>query len=296
MKHLLFKVIVSLWRLYPFKKGLSKLILRSNYLKNKLYKDLRFVGNFGVELKDGDFEMYNPGYTTIENELFWNGIEGWEKVSIDIWQTLSKDARLILDIGANTGVYSLIAATINPDATIIAFEPVQRTSELFKKNLALNSNFQIELVNKAISNKNGEALFYDVDTISQYSASLNEKMLEDLENRVSYTVEVICIDNLDLLIGNKVDLIKLDVEMHEPEAIEGMLNTIKRDKPSILVEILTDEIGKQIQELLKNEDYSFYSIDEVNPPKKVMNLKKSDHYNYLLIHTDKESGFTENYF
>jgi hypothetical protein len=47
------------------------------------------------------FKLNNPGFTTIENEIFWKGINIWEKTSVSIWIDFSKESRTILDIGAN---------------------------------------------------------------------------------------------------------------------------------------------------------------------------------------------------
>ncbi|MFM7662520.1 MAG: FkbM family methyltransferase [Bacteroidota bacterium] len=291
MKHLLFKITIAVWRLIPGKVFLSKIIKKSPYLKKKLFKDLRFKGEIKIDLGNSSFQMYNPGFTTIENELFWNGLEGWEKISIKIWVELAKQSNVILDIGANTGVYSLIAGTLNKNAKIYSFEPVKRTYSLLENNIAINSFNNIFPFAKAVSNVNSILDFYDVDSQSQSSASLNPKMLEKCTNRISYKVETIALDTSMEFQKLKVDLIKLDVEMHEPEALEGMIQILSRDKPYILVEILTNDIANKIQTLFSSLDYSYYNIDEVNIPQKVETLKPSDHYNYIFIPNTEKFDF-----
>ena len=244
---------------------------------------MRFKGVMKVKLDNKKFNLYNPGFTTIENELFWNGYDGWERISMRLWKQLAKESNCILDIGANTGVYSLVASTINPDAEVFAFEPVKRTSSLMLKNLELNPNLKIKLIEKAVSNTDGVSIFYDVPTESQYSASLNNEMLSEISNRISYDVEVIQLDNFEELANKKIDLIKLDVEMHEPEAIEGMINLIKKNQPTILIEILNSEIGEKIEKLLSDIEYYCFSIDEENEPQHVPKIKESDFHNLLLI-------------
>lgn len=283
MKHCIFKIILIIWRIYPFKLQMAKIIKKNKSIFMRLYQDLRYKGVMEVKINNSSFKMYNPSYTTIENEIFWNGIDkGWEKVSIGLWKKIAKESKTILDIGANTGIYSLIASAINPQAEIFSFEPVKRTSELFKKNIELNSNFNIKLTEKAVSNINGRATFYDVKSKSQYSASLNKKMLIDCIDQISYDVDVVKLDTLDFLFNKKIDLIKLDVEMHEPEAILGMIDIIKRDKPTILIEILNDELAVNIENQINDLNYLYFSIDEINPPKREFKLKKSGCYNYLI--------------
>src|SRR5690606_28671555 len=97
---------------------------------------------------------------------------GWEQKSLKLWSALARNASVILDIGANTGVYSFLAAAVNPNAKVIAFEPVHRTAEIFRKNLKLNGS-EVVLHQVAVSNISAKAMFYDVDSESQYSASLN---------------------------------------------------------------------------------------------------------------------------
>jgi hypothetical protein len=84
------------------------------------------------------------------------------------------------------------------------------------------------------------------------------------------------------------------VEMHEPEAIEGMIELIKINKPTFLMEILTDEIANKIQKMFSEFDYLCYSIDEENKPKLLNEIGKSDFHNILLIDRNK-IGTLKNY-
>jgi FkbM family methyltransferase len=238
------------------------------------------------------FYMYNPGYTTIENEIFWKGVDdGWEKYSLKVWGYFCKKSNVILDIGANTGIYSLIANSINSSASIQAFEPVERTSILFQKNLDLNQPNNIIFHKKAVSNITGTALFYDVNTPSQYSASLNEKMLHTIEGRISYRVDVVDLDNYASIKDLKVDLIKLDVEMHELEALQGMSNLIINNRPVLLIEILTEGLGNEIMRFFEKLNYLYFNIDEEKGITVVSKITKSNTYNYLLLPEERYTDY-----
>ncbi|MFN5786661.1 MAG: FkbM family methyltransferase [Flavobacteriia bacterium] len=288
MKHFIFLTIVTIWKVLPFKLFHSKIIRAFPEIQRKLYQDLRYKGVMEIQIEKKSFKLFNPGFSTIENDIFWLGIEnGWEKISMKLWIELVKHANTVLDIGANTGVYSLVAATVNNKANVYAFEPVKRTSEIFKQNLELNPNLKIQLVEKAVSNADSVAQFYDLPTDSQYSASLNAEMLATFPNRISYDVETVRLDSFFDMKNQKIDVIKLDVEMHEPEAIEGMIELIKKNHPTFLIEILNPLIAERVQQLLKEIDYLCFSIDEENPPKFIGKIEQSEFHNLLLIKKDK---------
>ena len=119
MKHIIFLTIISIWKVLPFKQFHAKILIGFPKIFSKLYKDLRFRGVMNVSVENKSFLLHNPGFTTIENEIFWFGLEnGWEKVSMKLWIELVKNSNTILDIGANTGVYSLVAATVNNHAKV----------------------------------------------------------------------------------------------------------------------------------------------------------------------------------
>jgi FkbM family methyltransferase len=253
----------------------------------KLYQDLRIKGKMDVSISKTSFQLYNPGNTTIENEIFWKGILGWEKTSMEIWIELCKGSKTILDIGANSGVFSIVAGAVNPNSEIFAFEAVKRTAEIFKRNLDLNHDFKIKLIEKAVSNNTGKFMFFDVPTDTQYSASLNPQILSSIENRISYEVDTITIDTFSEIKGKQIDLIKLDVEMHEPEALEGMRRIIIKDKPILLIEILTNQLGRDITLFFKDLGYSFFNIDEENGLTEMVEITKSSSFNYLILPTEK---------
>src|SRR5690348_17016272 len=109
IKTLFCRVIMTCWKINPLKKQIALLIRFSKLPVNKLYYDLRFRGKFSVQIEDKKISLYSY-YSTIENEIFWRGIgNGWEKISLKYWSLLCKNASVILDIGANTGVYALLA-------------------------------------------------------------------------------------------------------------------------------------------------------------------------------------------
>lgn len=271
---------MSTYRAIPFKAYFCKCLRWINFPVGKLYCDLHFKGIFKFKIQDKPIKLISYN-STIENEIFWKGIEnGWEKYSIKLWTDLVSDAKTVVDVGANTGIYSLIAAAKNKNSKIYCFEPSKSMFKKLEKNIEINSFDNIMPIEMAVSNKCGSALFFDVNTQHQYSASLNNEMLEDNSVKTSYMVRTITLD--EYFDGEKIDLLKIDVEMHEPEVLEGMENIIKNDIPDVLIEILTNDIAEKIEKHFDPKIYDYYDIDENNGISKRKTLTKSSTYNYLI--------------
>lgn len=249
-----------------------------------IYKHLHFKGIIDVNLIERkSFKIQHYGFQ-IENELFWAGIDGgWEKISLNLWQQLSLKSNVVLDIGANTGLFSLITKSLKSNAKVYAFEPVERVYEKLEANCKLN-NFDIISEPFALSNNNGEATIFDLEGEDHvYSVTINKNL-----NEPSVAIKEVTIKTkrLDTYIEenniHQIDLIKIDVETHEPEVLEGMGKYLELFKPTFLIEILNDEVGQKVEAIVSNMNYLYFNIDEKNSIKRVPHITKSDYYNYLL--------------
>ncbi len=277
--------VKKIYAILPFKKEVY-LLLRHFRLPYSITKHLTFRGAFRTKPdKTSRFLMFHYGYQ-LENELFWYGIKGWEKESLKIWIDYCKKSSIILDIGANTGIYSLIACAVNPRARAYAFEPVRRVYDKLKHNIKLNS-FDIKANCIAISSTDGAQKIWDVNWEHQYGASLAPPETETTIH-LSYNVPTI---TLDSFIGQnniqKIDLIKIDVETFEPEVLRGYIKYFALHKPILLIEILFDNIGEQVQAFIETSGvkYNYFFIDEKAGLVKMNDIRRQNNYcyNYILI-------------
>jgi FkbM family methyltransferase len=284
-----YQVGVRFFRLLPFKTFWCYLLRALPINPHKFYKDVRFEGTYAVNIEGKKLLLQNSWDTTIENEIFWLGLQnGWEKISIDLWIKLAKQSKVVFDIGSNTGIYSLIAGVLNPNAEVYAFEPSSSTYSKLTKNITRNELKNVTTHNVALSDSTGSATFYDYEGGHQYSASLNKAMSNQFDSSILKPYEV-SVSKLDDFIDQQgitqIDLMKIDVEMHEPEVLEGFKVYLAKFKPTLLIEILNDEIGQKVEKYLGNLGYHYYNIDELSTPTRVDSLHKSSHYNYLICST-----------
>jgi FkbM family methyltransferase len=263
------------------------------------YKDPYYVyrGVQKIKTSKGSFRMNATG-GSLENEIFWKGIyNSFEPETLWLVEKLAPIVGCMVDIGANTGLYSLFVKSNNPNCVVHCFEPAVSTFEELKANIKLNENDNIYLNNIAVSNKNGQAKFYDTYENHQYSASLSPKMLKENPyyhfDIKEYMVDVCTLDQYT--VQNKidsVDLIKMDVELHEPEVFEGMTDVINRAKPFIIFEVLTDEIGNRLHEQLRHHGYDIFYFKKSLGTYHLINVvdvikRSQNEWNYFACHKSR---------
>lgn len=277
------RLLKTIYKILPFKKNIFIVIKKFGVPRHSIYKHLHFVDNISVKVNsEKSFKIRHFGFQ-VENEIFWNGLfNGWEKVSLSIWTELCETSNVIFDIGANTGVYSLLAKTVNENADVCAFEPVERVFDKLVYNNKLN-DFNIKCFKTAISNFDGKATIYDKNTEHIYSVTVNKDISIDKENSIPISVKTMRLDSF--VKSNqlsKIDLIKVDVETHEVEVLEGFGTYLKQFEPTIIIEILNNKIARGIEKIVSEIEYDYYTIDENSGIKKVESLCKSDSYNFLI--------------
>ncbi len=259
------RAIKKSYRQFPFKKHIFSILKKLNVPTDTFYRHLTFIGKIEVHLEDKSFYMFNYG-GTIENEVFWKGIGNtWEAETLWLWIKLSKSSKIIFDIGANTGIYSLIAKTVNPSAKVFAFEPSEETFPKLVYNDKLN-NTNIITEKIALSNESGTKIFYDIFEPNQTSASLSPDKLKNLEgytgkmNEYKVHSETLA-DYIQKNNITHIDLMKIDVELHEPEVLEGFGNYLFQFKPTIIIEVLTTAVAEKLNTILLNSGYYYYHLE-----------------------------------
>jgi len=262
------KATKILFNLIPLKKYLFILIKKFYIPSQSLYQHLTFKGVFNVPSGKNGFKIINTA-TVIENQLFWKGLKGFEPKSLELWGKLCRNSNMIFDLGANSGLFSLIAKSENPSCTIHAFEPVERVFKVLKKNVSIN-NFDINLHEIAVSNENGIGYFYDDDVDWTQSVMVNVGAAETAKSREVTEDELLRVETnlitLDSFIEENnitgIDLMKIDVETHEPEVFEGFSKYLKVFKPTLLVEIIRDHVAISLEKQLNGLGYLYFFINE----------------------------------
>ena len=105
-------------------------------------------------------KIYSHSDDYIAAQVFWKGYKGYEGSSIEAFYHLSKKSSVILDIGANTGYFTLIAAFSNPKAMVHSFEPVGRIYNRLNLNIKINQLSNVNTVNSVAGDSENPVKFY----------------------------------------------------------------------------------------------------------------------------------------
>ena len=138
-----------------------------------------------------------------------------------------------IDAGANLGIFAFALADIA--ARVVAFEPNPDIASFARWML----RGRAEVHQLALSDKSGRATFYvplsDEGMVLHFAGNLKQTHSQ-FRNKQTYEVEVRTIDSFGF---TDVRFIKADVEGSEREVLDGAQATIARDRPMILLELLS---------------------------------------------------------
>lgn len=144
---------------------------------------------------------------------------------------------LLIDVGASTGSYTLLAALL-ASLEVIAFEPALLTFEVLKRNIQLNLlSDRVTAVQAAVADYDGEGVLHVIDPPSQIALSQLGGVPHHTKHGHGETVPVVTLDIYLKTDPPHIDLIKIDTEGSELLVLRGAEQTIHRYHPALLIEV-----------------------------------------------------------
>ena len=177
----------------------------------------------------------------VQQYLFWYGI--YENTTATAFLKTVKPTDCILDIGANVGYYSILGASKATQGKVFAFEPNTLLHPQIEASAALNNFKQIQIVPNAVSNVH-------LQDLHLYLSDAENKGMSALEIPENYSgqkkiITCVTIDEWIKTQGiQKVDIIKMDIEGAELNALHGMKNTLLKYKPVLFVEVCNETLNR----------------------------------------------------
>ena len=241
-------------------------------IKRSIPRSFRFPinGTIKVALPDGPDVTFHVNPTCyLGKVLFWEGLEGFEPGLRRIFRHLITQSHTFLDIGANIGYYSVLAAALNPTVTVHSFEPLPAPFKYLQKNLQANGAQWVTPHRIALSNVSGPTTFFYslnpkfpfVEDQLTSTGSLDKEQANRTSNLKEADVEQITLDAFAEQHGiTGIDLIKLDTEATEHFVMDGAKQTIDNHRPIILCEVLPGRVEREIQQRMSGRGYLQFKI------------------------------------
>ena len=172
---------------------------------HKLYVDTRDISLAPHLLLDGEWEMW---ITRVFRELVRPGMT-------------------VVDIGANVGWYTLLAAhDAGPGGRVVAFEANPRLAQLVRRSVAVNGFSATTVVEAtAVADRSGEVTLH-VLAEHHGSSSIEKDFLAFHDSHETLTVPATTLDAYVAAHGLQIDLLKIDAEGAEPLIVRGARETI----------------------------------------------------------------------
>lgn len=222
----------------------------------------------------------------------------FEKNDFPMMLKLIDENTSFYDVGANIGWISLNVSKLKKRVKVYAFEPIPETFNALKENIIINEAVNVKSFNFGFSDEEKETIFYfnPEESVSASEANISKgKRVRKIRCKLKK------MDNFTNKKNLKVDFIKCDVEGAEIFVIKGGLETIRKYKPVIFLEMLRKWSKKfnyspnEIIKILKELGYNCYFAKD----NRLVGFEKMDEStiqtNFFFLHRVKHASKIDKY-
>ncbi|MFC1437430.1 FkbM family methyltransferase [Streptacidiphilus sp. N1-10] len=175
----------------------------------------------------------------------------YERLELDLFEQLCADSAVVVDVGANLGIYSCLAASrLPPEAMLVCFEPVPGNLRLLRANLHRNAvpgqdgpaPVEVAVEPLAVGAGPGTATLHLADDIGQHRVAV--------DGDGTLTVPQIELDShLAALLTERphlarVDILKIDVEGYDGHVLRGARRILTEDRPALFIEFCVPQLAR----------------------------------------------------
>lgn len=230
----------------------------SRYIGWQLYKRTRNAPRdipfHGLKLR-----VYPDSHPTSSALYFQGMADYWEMSFI---RKYLRPGDNVLDVGANAGVYSLLAAAYVDNGAIHSFEPLSENIEKLKKQFEINGKGNLHVYPYAVTEREGIVVFNDTGNDATRHISLKGLDPESSQQIACETLDR-TVSDISFAFG------KMDIEGAEYLALNGALGMLEKSNPPVwLIELAgysvrfgvrTDEVVEFLKEI--GYDCAIYDPD-----------------------------------
>lgn len=240
-------------------------------------------------LDDPDLEFVAADSQVLGQLYWWGGEAGWEPELLPWWRAFCRQARSVLELGANVGYFAVQGGrAVGPGARYVAVEPHPVSAQACRANLARNGVTSVELlVAAAVAEPDVDSVPLLVPADQQATPTIaylpeGSELPAHLARGAVRVADVPAVDVRRLLDG--VDLLKLDVEGQEHALLAAAREHLRAHRPTVFVEVLpgTTRLRALLAELCTTGGYRCYALGPQGPvelhPDRLGTIRLMDRY------------------
>lgn len=271
-------------------KTLEYIWLHPNCKQQKIRSILRFFGwQFYKRLTKKNLDIILTNQVKIRCHpdsraaatVLYCGLYDYHEMNFLLRYLRTEDS--FLDIGANIGVYTLLAAAKIHTGTIHSFEALPKNYKRLQENLKLNQFNQVKTYELAISESTGKVALNLAEGDSM-------PFITKTATKNTITVPTNTLDNLlqDQSLTN-LTLAKMDIEGAEILALKGAISLLKQQRPHVWILEINDTVNyfghqkQDIVDLLNSYGYELYSYNADTNQLSPITLEQQEGNNVLAI-------------
>lgn len=216
------------------------------------------------QVRGAGFVMLRPDRCVVAKELYWgrgHRPRPEDDLAVELFATLAERSDVVVDIGAYTGLFTLVGTAVNPRLRAHAFEIVPEVHRLLVENCERNGVAdrvvahlegigEPETTMTVPVGSGGSALpdFYSSRLRFEGGVAVGFRSLDSVASELPETARVV---------------VKVDVEGTENEVFRYGRSVLSGLRPSILCELLAGVADpRELESLLEPHGYRYYQVRE----------------------------------
>ncbi|SJZ53474.1 methyltransferase, FkbM family [Marinactinospora thermotolerans DSM 45154] len=210
-----------------------------------------------------DYVMLRPARCVVAKELYWGGgrrPQPADDFAVRLFAAAARQAGVMFDIGAYTGLFTLVGTAVNKDLRVHAFEIVPEVYHALFDNCVRNRVLNRTTLHHVGVGDPGVTIGMP---IRSGDSALPCFYSSELRFDDGVPVGVVALDEfVDTVAPGTRTLLKVDVEGTEAEVFEHGREFLARHRPDILCEVLPQADAERLRALLEPHGYRFHLVGE----------------------------------
>jgi len=278
-----------------FQNIINKYINRENKKIYYLYFSIfKFLTKSKFILQFKDYKFYASFNKKSLSRWMLKNLKAWDSKNVEkVIYFVKKYNGSFIDCGCNFGAYSIPIAKEFKNQNIYAFDASRKAIFNLEQNINLNKIYNINYFNIGIGDKNTEMYFNeDVDDLK------NDGSFRFTKNKKNKKIKIFKLDDVfknEKIYLNENIIIKLDLEGFDFLALKGFIDTLKKSKVIIFIEISkmllsnSNNFSNEFDLFIKNNALNIYdlnlktkNVDQIIKSLNTIDIKKETVDDYII--------------